>query len=62
MYPRMKKFMATVLFIVVASCGIGSSVASAEIKFGILPRLTTLDMYTMFKPLRNISPGKQAKR
>jgi phosphonate transport system substrate-binding protein len=48
---RIKQFMTVVLFIGVTTCVMVSSIASAEIKFGILPRLTTLDMYSMFKPL-----------
>lgn len=47
----MKQFITVVLFVAVATCSMVPSIASAEVKFGILPRLTTLDIYAMFRPL-----------
>jgi len=51
MDSRMKQLTAVVLFIVIATCSLVVSIASAEVKFAILPRLSTLDIYAMFKPL-----------
>lgn len=41
---------ATLLLVIVVLCGMQST-ASAEIKFGILPRLGTVEMFNMFNPL-----------
>lgn len=51
MVLRIKQLGITAFFAVVLISSLMGSVASAEIKFAILPRLSIGELYTMFKPL-----------
>lgn len=53
MDSRMKQFGIAVVLIGVMVTGLLSSVASAEIRFAILPRLSAGEIYGMFKPLED---------
>lgn len=50
MDSRIQQFTVAILF-VTAIFGIGPDLASAEVRFGLLPRLTAVEMFAMFKPL-----------
>lgn len=51
MYSEMRRFGIAVFFTGVMISTLLSSVASAEIKFAVLPRLSAGELYSMFKPL-----------
>jgi phosphonate transport system substrate-binding protein len=53
MESRIKQVLAAALFAVFLMSGLLESAASAEIKLAILPRLSILELYTMFKPLED---------
>ncbi len=51
MKMRIMKTVMTIVLVVVTVISFGAGAASAEIKFGILPRLSAAELQTMYAPL-----------